>query len=485
MIVNSVHNEFLEALTEGGVLRLLLTLGLTTATAAMAMVGYRRFRRRTIGPLLLGAVYGFMAISFHSFFDFGIHIPAVAILAAVIAAHVINTTQHFQDSESQVGEASRRRDHIEPVSCGGSKTTFRIITLRGWTRYGAGVFFVLLGVQLAWTEWRAIVVNRSRIAAARVIETDGGDRWDRAVAYLEMAIRARPTDGELWNELAATHLSALAEKSGFEPVLAAVGGVAIANLPESPLGLDVERHVLPALRAARQARDLSPLLPGPHLRLGEFAEFLIRTEPAEVHFARAQQVGRYDPDVWYLSGVEAFKNRQFDKAWKDWRESLSRSTRRLAPIVQKANRVLTAEQIRDQVLPADPSIWVQSTALLFPFDDPDPERQAAWLRAAMARWGESGDPRLLADWVTWARTHERLREWSSALNVWREAVKRFPDSELIREGLASRLETDEKYGEAIVHIEWLVQRAPQSNALRDRLDAARHGLVLENELARP
>lgn len=487
MIVNSVHNEFLEALTEGGVLRLVLTLGLIAATAGISIVGYRRFRRRTLGPLLLGAAYGFMAVAFHSFFDFGIHIPAVAILTIVIAGQVSAITREFRDSEERREKSPRdgnkdRNEQALPVK---AKSSPWNLTFRGLALYCVGAFLILIGVQLAWSGWRVILVNRLRLAAARLLETDGADRWTRSAEYLEKAIRAHPGDGELWNELAATHLSALTEHSGFEPVLAGVGGIAAANPPEHPLGIDIKSHVLPALRAARRARDLSPLLPGPHLRLGEFAEFLARTEPAETHFTRAQFVGRYDPDVWYLSGVEAYKNGQHDKAWKDWRESLSRSPRRLTRIVQMANRTLSAEQIREKVLPDDPALWVQSTALLFPVDDPDPERQAAWLRAAMARWAELGGPGQPADWILWARTHERLREWPLALKVWREAVKRNPESELVHDGFAQRLEADELYGEAIEQLEWLVRFSPHSSVFRDRLEAARHGLELEKELAKP
>src|SRR5204862_7317858 len=83
----SAHNEYLEALVEGGLVRLALTLYLVLATLWRGW----RFLARPWGPRhgrVLGLFWALTAVAVHSFFDFGIHIPAIALLTAVVAAHL-------------------------------------------------------------------------------------------------------------------------------------------------------------------------------------------------------------------------------------------------------------------------------------------------------------------------------------------------------------------------------------------------------------
>ena len=83
------HNEYVEALVEGGILRLALTLLLVVAPVFRVIRRYIRVAERSEGPLLLGGLYGILAIALHSFVDFGVHMPAVAVLAIVLLASLM------------------------------------------------------------------------------------------------------------------------------------------------------------------------------------------------------------------------------------------------------------------------------------------------------------------------------------------------------------------------------------------------------------
>lgn len=433
---NSAANEYLEAAIEGGVLRLAITLGLAAAVMWTAAAGYRRLRGTSVGPLLLGGLFGLTVVVTHSVVDFGTHNPAVALLAAAVMAHVGAVRRDRE--RGHPGRSSPAKDSGQD---GRAPVVF------------AGIAVALVGLLVAWSGWRLLQVERLVSAADRISRSDAPQREDRATAFLETATRLRPDDAELWSRLSAAYLAA--------------------------------GHELPALRAARTARDLGPLLSGPHLRLGTYSGLLARTEPATVHFDRAKRVGGFDPDVWYLSGAAALARGETAAAWSDWRESLRRDPRRLGPIVRAAGRTLPTAEIRDRVLPDDPEIWVAATGFL----ELDAAGQRTWQRAATARWktrADAGDvPTSETEWIAWAGTHERLGEPELALAVWRLAWERLPASAVIRDRLAEALEAEERYEEAVPHLEWLLARSPTDGRLRDRLDAARHALKLWREIAGP
>lgn len=483
-ILNSVANEYLEALIEGGVLRLALTLVLAGSLLWLAATGARRLRRRTVGPLLLGSVFGLTAVVVHSAVDFGIHMPAVALLAAVVAGQVTaarglaGEPNSATPSRTREGREGRRPD-LSPASRGhgASDGSSSIPT------YVAATVLAAVGLLVAWWGWQAVQVERLHNAADGITRTAAPNRWDRAVAFLEAATRIRPDDAELWSELSAVHLAAAQDQS-LPPFLAVVGPPAAVNPPDVFNTEAIREHVLPALRAARTARDRNPLLSGPHLRLATYARLLARSEPVSVHLDRAERMGRSDPDVWFLAGRAALAAGDTDRAWSDWKESLRRSQRRLGAVVQLSSAVLLPDQLRTRVLPDDPAVWVAVTDLLYPNPTTDPEGRRAWLRAAADRWA-SAPPDTPEGMAAWATVLEDLAEPALAEHVWRMAAEKFPESELVRDRLAAGLEAEELYEEAVPLLEWLAARSPSNRRYHDRLEAARHALTLKRQIEAP
>ena len=83
------HNDYLEALIEGGVVRLLLSLAAIALVFRSGLRAYRRHQNNWVGGLAMGALFAFTTLVIHSLTDFGIHLPAVAVLAAVMCAYLI------------------------------------------------------------------------------------------------------------------------------------------------------------------------------------------------------------------------------------------------------------------------------------------------------------------------------------------------------------------------------------------------------------
>ena len=93
LVIDHAHNDYLEALVEGGVIRFALTCLLVYILINFGRRAMRRHEIRTPGRLAIGALIGVIALAAHSVVDFGTSTPAVACIAAVVAAargHVAN-----------------------------------------------------------------------------------------------------------------------------------------------------------------------------------------------------------------------------------------------------------------------------------------------------------------------------------------------------------------------------------------------------------
>lgn len=461
---NTLDNEYLEAAVEGGIIRLALTVGLAVAAVGTAAVGYRRRRSESTGALLLGSVFGLGVIAVHSAGDYGLHVPSVALAAAVVAGHV-----------SAAKSASRRH---EPTD---TRTARTRTVFTGTTASVAAVvlFFTTMTVMLG--EWRAFRVDRLRTAAAS-LRARGTEYSDPAIRYLEAAARIRPNDPAVWSDLFATHLAAAAQQ--WQAAAAAVAGPgAWVNPPDPPGKADPDGHMAAALRAARVARNLQPLTADPHLVLGSYPDRFARSEPPATHFGRAKKVAGYDSNVWLISGQAAALRGDWAGATADWRESLARSPRRLPAVVRSVAGRLSPEQFRTAVLPDDPSLWYAATPYFYP-DPADPARKV-WIQAAADRWAAGSEPDTLAGFTDWGTALEAMGDSAAALRVWRRVVERFPDEVAPRNRLAARLEAEEEYEAAIPVLEWLIAREPTNGTYPERIAAARHALKLKADIDRP
>ena len=114
--------------------------------------------------------------------------------------------------------------------------------------------------------------------------------------------------------------------------------------------------LLPALRDYLRIREDNPLMPGPHLRLAACRRYLVRPDGAASYLERACLLAPSEPRAWYLAGLGRLQNGEEALAWGCWRRSLECSPLHLEAIVAQASRRLSARELVENVLPADPEL---------------------------------------------------------------------------------------------------------------------------------
>ena len=88
LVWDHAHNDYLEMLLEGGLSGLVLALLAVGLVYRLGCRALSRYRGRAEGGLALGGLFAFTTFVVHSGMDFGGRLPAIAILATVVAAHL-------------------------------------------------------------------------------------------------------------------------------------------------------------------------------------------------------------------------------------------------------------------------------------------------------------------------------------------------------------------------------------------------------------
>src|SRR5262249_53391427 len=136
-------------------------------------------RSRPDAACALGALAGFVALVVHSAFEFGIHIPAITLLATVLCAHLC-----------ALGSAPPERNNGPAARLPGPGAILAA---------GAALALALV---LGAEGWRMERVQRLRMAAFGLDPADGTDR----VALLTRASDLAPYSARLHVELGQAHL---------------------------------------------------------------------------------------------------------------------------------------------------------------------------------------------------------------------------------------------------------------------------------------
>jgi tetratricopeptide (TPR) repeat protein len=241
-----------------------------------------------------------------------------------------------------------------------------------------------------------------------------------------------------------------------------------------------DRHLIPALRYLRAARAANPLVAKAHARLGLYARYATGAEPAAVHLGRAKRLLPTDPDIWYAAGREAFDRGDRGAAAADWKRSLALSPAFLSPIL-KALSGGNPAAIRPSLLPDDPAVLLAAADALYPDRGDQRDQRRPFLEAAArsADAAPSADPNRLMAAAT-ALAELGLDDRAGA--TWARAVDVAPDRFLVRSGAAAFLEDRERYEEAIPHLEAARRISPGDAVVRQRLDAAYHGVKLRKAI---
>jgi O-antigen ligase len=373
VVFSHAHNDYLEALVEGGLARLLLTL---LAIFLVYRLGYRALRTYAGGrtaDLVLGALFAFTTIVLHSVADFGLHIPAVALLSVVIMAQV-----------AALGQAAAARTATVPT---GAPVWFAGLRLGA---AGGAVILAAVLVQagvtqsLAWNH-RATALSLSALA-------DAESRQEQ-LEKLQAAVRITPDSAQLQLDLGRMHLifyneglellerqyqaeavtEALAVTASGEQSWSSVvrfEAATLLRLQTATVGEERLRreHLVPGLRSVLVARDLCPLLREAQELLADHADQMQKSEPRIAYLLRARRVSPDDARLWYLCGRELVADKP-NLAAENWHRSLELSDRYLSDVLEQSTGHLSSEDLVARVLPERAEVLVRAAEELYPGRD--------------------------------------------------------------------------------------------------------------------
>ncbi len=416
--VDHAHNDYLEMWAEGGFAGLFLVL---VTIATVFRLGYRAVHNRhQAAPLLLGALFAFTTVVLHSFGDFGIHVPAIALLATVTCAHLC------------AAGSPNGTEHPHRVAQKGTLSNGFTLRLRGLASLTAALTCFALGLIIFGAGWRLYRVEGLRLAALRTDGKADASRLEDKAKYLHEAVRISPGDAELMNELGEAysdlfelHAKVLILRAkvlgvadtilnllAFEPAwclscrFAALPMIEVtAAIRERQVRAETKwlqhKYLVPALTNFLQAHDRGPLLPGPHLNLARHAEQMIPATTAVIYRNRVKLLAPADPTLWYYCGDQELRQAQFEYAWKSWRHCLKLSTRYQGLILERSAAVLSTESLVRELIPADPNLLLKIAWGLYPRPEATAQREP-FLRRAITLVGIA--PATLQDVRIKART---------------------------------------------------------------------------------
>jgi tetratricopeptide (TPR) repeat protein len=423
-----VHNEYLEALFEGGLPRLFLTVGLVLAMLISAGRALPRLRGRSAALMVLGTLFGLVALSVHSLVDFGIHLPGVALLAAVLLAHLSGWSASSNEIET--------------------RSTSGLLAIP---------ILLLLGFLLATSGYDYFqaqeALRTSRLLAANVKE----DTLDQRLKLLQTAVRLQPGDAEIHLVLGQTYLDA---SERFPPRTA-----------------EAESYLLAALREWREARNRSPVLPAPHARLGVYRDRFLQADSALNYFQRARTTAANDPNIWYVTGKFLFEAGEFERAWADWKRSLELGDDDFNAIITRAGKKLNSQQMVEQLLPANPDLLVRAAYLLHSRENESPPERRPYLLKAIELWKQT-DSNASPDLVKLALLYREVGDFERAIPLLQKACDRDPTQITWRLQLAETYRDADRLKEAIEELQKLIREERGNKEIRDRLAVLRRELEL-------
>ena len=388
------HNEYIEAMVEGGIPRLVLSLA---AIGFVFSAGYRVLRNRSDSArgLVAGALFAFTTVVLHSIGDFGMHVPAIVILVAVLSAYIVGAADDLRESAARAEGRDART--VRTIRWGGIAPILAAAVF-------SGTGFVLFAQSYHWQ-----LVHRFLMAGLNRDANPDLPQQERRIEYLKTAVALGPAYATTELELAQAYYEAysgqqnrLNELQSTDDYVAPL--LALLSLNGSPLALVefaaetipsgarwqryaavreaelAKAYLAPAVRYFIGARDLCPLLGKPHARIATHRDLLARGDTSEQYMERVHYLRKYDPEVWYISGMLELAVGKTEMAWQSWRRSLELSDAFLMEIVKRSLAVFSddddaANKLIELILPDNPADLFRVAMELYPTPADASERE--------------------------------------------------------------------------------------------------------------
>lgn len=401
-ISEHAHNEYIEAAFEGGLPRLILT----TAMALLpTVIAFRRLRERRLRSesivATLGMTWGLNVVALHSIVEFGIRVPAVACLAAIVAGHLTAITNSAEERPVLTSTRSAR-------------VARWLATLGAWSLVP---LLVLEGLTSGLADYY-------RQAALQWAKHSGEGSARRTLEYWSAATRLRPDDAVLHQRAGQAYLDRHAVVEEAERDLLIETGL---------------RHLV-------ISRDLCPNLAQPHVRLGEWRHRLARGDDAVRYFERAVRVLPDEHELWFALGRAYLSAGNHAESQSIWQHYLLRSRKRLKTVLKLGAEAWGETALRDKVLPPMPSVWREAATILHP-DANDENARRPYLERAESLLAAKSQ-RTAQDWLDLATIQSQLGRIDEAIASFRAAIEIAPDRRSAYAALVNLLRRHQRFGEA-------------------------------------
>lgn len=422
LTVDYAHNEYLEALVEGGLLRLFLSLGLVLVVFQKTIKALQIHRDQSHALLPAGICWGLSALAVHSFLDFGLHFPAVAITAVVLLAklHVLCEPLPVKEEIPQLEESNLEQDSAAVISPERSlaSSSGRSSSRGGRERHrvrqkvkksegptdNQGVmlagfilvtFFFILGQSVVYARVESLLVA-SRSARAK-------GNTEKELNYLNDALKIAPSNAMVHEALGISLTLLFNEDVGSKRriqnsydqmvVLDSIAyySPSMGSCPNIPIGMSVlkilkdrsekslvfiedqkKKHFQTAVYSLEKARSLFPILYRVHANLAILAPVKTReiskfkTDPPSVHLERALFCFPIDLELQFSKGHSVLLEGDRKNAADHFNASLTRGKTRLPDIVRLSRDHFSTNEILNYIFPADPALILQAMPIIAP-----------------------------------------------------------------------------------------------------------------------
>ena len=312
-LASHAENEYAQVLEETGVAGLILL----ALFAAMIWFYYIRTVRGRPVPIQLtafGLGYGLLAVMIHSFTDFGQHLPANAMLTAVLCGLLVNLAQAKESKSGRVdGTGTLHSSSFQGRGAGGQR-------IRVPRRLRTSVLFalalcalwvpVLLSANNAWAaerHWAHALAAESRVRAADWLASN--DEYAELIGEAAAACDLQPDNVEYrlwlnyyrWRSISRDH----DEEAGY--------------IRLSPQALSWTRRIVSQLHAA----SFSGATYGPlHSFAGQLERFVLDNPAGAEGIRRGFHLSPNDPLACYLAGYLKAEEGDFEAAVVRFRRAI-------------------------------------------------------------------------------------------------------------------------------------------------------------------
>ncbi len=498
------ENHYLEAFVEAGFLGLVLILA-CIALVFQSSIGLLR-RRNDHLAIAIGFVglYAIASQAVHGLFDFGMYMPANAILCATIAGFVVATIPPRDVTDNLwVSKVSIQRRIVHGL------VLVSLVVWLGWSGWKTMQLAAVEGPIEHWqtlrepqevsiTEYDSAIENlsqelsrtHSQSLAARQLLADLYVLRYRRLAQQELmrgvgvipnkTVVPQGKDSAVDSEVDPADSSESSEHSLDQAAnrdlfwdltapsllyrrasqLKSTEPEQFESLRNDPL---IRANLVPAVEQLLIARNCCALDARIHLKLAEL--YLVAPEwiDDEACIMKAVLLSPYDPNILYRTGLLDLHAGRTEAGAAKWKRCLTISTAYLDEVLATRRGLLTDAQFADWAVPDNPERLVQIARRV----------QSRTLRSRMIDKAERTLDHFPLPAAMEAYVHAAICElrfqYADAIEYYKTATSEAPDRIDWRAGFAALLGDQERYDEAVFHATRCVREAPRIPAYRELL----------------